>query len=275
MFGERFSLLLQEGYLTKTSLLDGLHSLRKSNIDDDGKGRFYSSFFSLSIGFERMMKLILVIDFMSKNELKPMTDKQLRETYGHNIKSLYEGCRGLSLEYSLNENKYFTLGSSEWDILEFLHQFAMNSRYYNLSKLSDSNRTNDPLSDWWKIINKIIFSDLSRRKIEAITRKSIEDCDSLGVNGFTMNHGLDGSLLTMMDNFQQYKLIDAVSPYVIWKILELLKPLYDLICKVVDNVHSLEIESGYKTAQVPYLYEFFTFILIDRKQALRKKNWNA
>ena len=65
MFGERFSLLLQEGYLTRTSLLDGLHSLRKSNIDDDGKGRFYSSFFSLALGFERLMKLIFVVVFMS------------------------------------------------------------------------------------------------------------------------------------------------------------------------------------------------------------------
>lgn len=91
MLNESFSLFQQEGFLARSSLLSGFNALLKANIDDTNKGSFYSAFFEISIGFERLMKLVLVIDNMAKNDLQPMTDNELKEKYGHKIDSLYSG----------------------------------------------------------------------------------------------------------------------------------------------------------------------------------------
>lgn len=63
-------LLQQEGLLAEACLCNGLTALRHANLGDK-KARFYSAFFELSIGFERLMKLIIIIDHMAKHNLTP------------------------------------------------------------------------------------------------------------------------------------------------------------------------------------------------------------
>jgi hypothetical protein len=70
MFSDMWYLLQQEGYLTQSCLCNGLTALRHANINDK-KGLYYSAFFELSIGLERMMKLIIIIHHMSNNNLTP------------------------------------------------------------------------------------------------------------------------------------------------------------------------------------------------------------
>ena len=63
-----FSLLQQEGYLTRSCLYTGFSALSNANINNN-KGDFYVAFFQLSIGLERLMKLALILDYMATNEL--------------------------------------------------------------------------------------------------------------------------------------------------------------------------------------------------------------
>ena len=70
MFSEKFKLLQQEGYLTQSSLCQGLTFLRKANLGEKERGLFYSAFFQLSIGIERFMKIVVILDYMSKMILK-------------------------------------------------------------------------------------------------------------------------------------------------------------------------------------------------------------
>lgn len=42
------------------------------------------------------MKLVLVVDHMAKNDLRPMTDQELKSKYGHKIESLYKACKELN-----------------------------------------------------------------------------------------------------------------------------------------------------------------------------------
>jgi len=42
---------------------------------------FYSAFFELSIGFERVLKLVLILDHMARNQLVPPDSKAV-EDYG-------------------------------------------------------------------------------------------------------------------------------------------------------------------------------------------------
>ncbi len=60
-FSPTWFLLQQEGLLAQACLCNGLTALRHANLGA-AKGRFYSAFFELSIGFERTLKLILILD---------------------------------------------------------------------------------------------------------------------------------------------------------------------------------------------------------------------
>lgn len=273
MLSESFSLLLQEAYLTRSSLLTGFTYLRKANIGDETKGLFYSAFFQLSIGFERLMKLILVVDYMAKNDLKPMTDEELRKNYSHKIRNLYEGCIKLAAERSMPLDEFVTTDEFDYEIVKFLHEFALSARYYNLSKLSNSQKSKDPLSEWWSILSIIMSSDVPQRKMKKIEEESIRICDAIGNNAFTLMRGLDQQLMTTLDTIAYPQLIEAVSPYAVWRTFRIIRPLYRLIDRVVEDVHEIEHQKGHDYPLVPYLYEFFPFLLLDRSSVLRKKTW--
>lgn len=274
MLSESFSLLSQEAYLTKSSLLTGFAHLRKANISDDSKGLFYSAFFQLSIGFERLMKLVLVVDYMAKNDLKPMTDEELRNIYGHKIKSLYDGCVSLATERGMSLSEFVTDDEFDYEIVAFLHEFSLSARYYNLSKLSNSQKSKDPLSEWWSILNIIMISDVPSKKRNKIEKDSVRICDAISNNTFTLMRGLDQQLMTTLDVIAYPQLIEAASPYAVWRTFRIVKPLYDLIDRVVEDVHKIEQKKGHKYPIVPYLYEYFPFLLLDKSSVLRKRIWS-
>lgn len=273
MLSESFALFQQEGFLARSSLLAGLNALRKANIDDTNKGLFYSAFFELSIGFERLMKLVLVIEYMSKNDLKPMTDQELKNEYGHKIKSLYTSCAKLNEELGNPNNEFYGEDSFEWNIIHFLHEFALSARYYNLSKLTNRNKTNDPLSEWWSLLTCVIHSDVSSKKLEKIQSESLDYCDRFAGNSFTMMRDLDGQLMTTLDAIMYPQLVSAAAPYMVWQVFKIFRPFYHLISDVVEAAHAVEHSKGINHPNVPYMYEFFPFLLLDRATVLKRRKW--
>ena len=92
-FPASFLLLQQEGYLIRGCLTTGLTQLRGANVHN--KGAFYTALFNLSVGSERLLKAIIIIDYMVKNNLAVPSKKQLK-TYGHDILELYDSCLAIS-----------------------------------------------------------------------------------------------------------------------------------------------------------------------------------
>ncbi len=91
-FAPSFFLLRQETLLVESSLAAGVTAVRNGTLMD--RGKLYSGFFQLSIGMERLFKLILVIDFMVSNRLSRPTNKWLRD-YGHDLVRLYDAASDL------------------------------------------------------------------------------------------------------------------------------------------------------------------------------------
>lgn len=274
MLSESFALFQQEGFLARSCLLAGLGALRKANIDDTNKGFFYSAFFELSIGFERLMKLVLVIDHMAKNDLRPMTDQELKDRYGHRIESLYKSCVELNERLDKPAGGFYEEGGFEWDIIHFLHEFSLSARYYNLSKLTNRQRTNDPLSEWWSLLVRVVHSDVSQKKLEKIQSKSLAYCDNFAGNSFTMMRGLDGHLMTTLDAVMYPRLVEAAAPHMVWQVFKIISPFYSLISSVVEAVHKVEHSKGIDHPVVPYMYEFFSFLLLERSDVIRRRKWS-
>lgn len=272
MFSEKFILLQQEGFLTSSCLCQGLNFLRRANLGTNERGLFYSAFFQLSIGIERLMKIIVILDYMYENNLKLLTDNELKNNYGHKIKDLYGVINRIALKHKLNIEQFDDV-SIENDIIHFLHEFALTARYYNISQLGGKSKTKDPLSEWWDIIYNLYLDEVSTSKQERIQRESLAICDAMRSNSFTMFHGLNGDIMTQYDLLSHPRIIEAVAPYSVWFVIKILLPLFSVLKHCQMAVHSLEIKNNIKIPIVPHMDEFFSFLYIDRQRCLRKKNW--
>src|SRR5262245_565743 len=145
-FSQTFSLLQQEGHLTKHTLLTGFDLLLKANFTDTHIGHYYSAFFQISIGIERLLKLTAITDYMLENNFSPPTDKELKSQYGHKIKTLYSHCIDICNKRSEGTHTLPEENSNEAAVLDFLDNYANQARYYNLSQLSNKTLATSPLA---------------------------------------------------------------------------------------------------------------------------------
>lgn len=142
-FPRSFQLLQQEAFLANSCVLSGFEYLTKARFEDVGKGLYYSAFFQLSIGLERIAKLVIMTDHMIENNFTPMPEKQLRSK-AHELTLLYEECFEIRKKYLQKSDNDFSKNSIEWQILDFFNKYAdSKGRYYNISNISSENQ-NDP-----------------------------------------------------------------------------------------------------------------------------------
>lgn len=275
MFSRKYSLLLQEGYLSRSSLLSGLQAVLNSNISDVERGNFYIAFFQLSIGFERIMKIALILDYMNNNNLEMIPIDVLKKEYNHGIIKLYNKCKIISKKYE--EDKMLFIGEAEFEynILTLLNDFALGSRYSNINELANKEGTEDPLCFWWNnVLQDIIIDDVSDRKRERLSNLVFQKCDEFYGNGFTMEVDFNGNIMTRYDSLFLSSVIPLANPYVNWYIIKILKPIYFLIWNIFDDINkSQKYTEDRSREHIPFMYEFFSFLLIDKKNTIARKKW--
>ena len=76
-FSEDEKFLLLEANLTLATIADGLDCLKNANGYQ--KGIFYQAFFSLSIGIERLLKLIIIDKHRIENQGRFPSNKVIRD----------------------------------------------------------------------------------------------------------------------------------------------------------------------------------------------------
>jgi hypothetical protein len=169
--GEEEFLLKRECSLAALSIGQGLTLIRKYDFVKHGYAN--QAFFMLSIGLERLLKIILIYDFRIKNSGR-FPDNGVLKKAGHNIRSLFQS----AVDIAKNTGNYDLYAPLEADgifdqIIGFLTEFAQSSRYYNLDILTGkSNDTGEPLRTWDSVINKIIVErhyKYNEKKAETIS----------------------------------------------------------------------------------------------------------
>lgn len=94
-FDKKFTLLAQEAHLAKNTLLSGFDLLLKANFFKNTDGYFYSAFFHLSIGMERILKLAVITHYMLGNDYRSPTVKQLKKNLGMMLVSSIASAKSL------------------------------------------------------------------------------------------------------------------------------------------------------------------------------------
>lgn len=269
MFTPEGLIFRQEISLAQHALLSGLDYLR--NFDYTKQGSLYPAFFQLSIGIERFLKLVLIVDHKVKNGLSNPSFSTVKN-YGHDLVELYQAVRSIDLTAGPSSRNWNVEGAAAWELLELLSQFARRTRYFNLDEItSAAGGRIDPLKRWYQLHHQYAFFKLESNAREQRHRAVLKLCDKRGLYGFTLdfqgNYKDWVTVLVEQGNFQ------AANPYWCSIVLELLRPAYEVFEDLALAVRSLDIAACSTASSFPEIEEYFGFILMAPADALRQKEW--
>lgn len=173
----QFRALNREAALATRLVASGVTTLRKANYAQPGI--YTEAFFSLSLGLERLGKLVIVVDHCLQHAGSFPTDADMRKM-GHDLTKLWAASGVIRTRYATDEPLANTPSEPiVGDLIEFLSQFAKGSRYYNLDFLvgSAAAKHGDPLTLWTNTVAKPI---LERHQNLKKRQQTVVNANSLG-----------------------------------------------------------------------------------------------
>lgn len=268
MFSATFKLLQNEAFLTQGELSAGLTALRNAAHPD--KAKFYSGFFSTAVAFERLMKLIVIVDHMLSHSYAAPTKAQLK-AYGHNLVQLHATCVAIAKKRKVSTLVSPTPRTPEGEILAFLSDFATVSRYHNLDMLGASSALQpDPLARWDTILMAVLNADGSPATVQRLKAQSAAMAKVLAGSVSAIQHGMDGRHLSLQEVILQPSIHRLASGYMMVRLFALLAPLLKLVGKLG---HEAFYGSPTDVVHVPNLSEFFVYFSGTPAEIRKKKRW--
>ena len=263
-------LLQHEADLAEGSLSVGLTSLRNATVSD--KRQFYTGFFNTTIAFERLMKLIVVVDHMLSNEFVPPTKQELK-SYGHDLVTLYESAVDVALRNDIPNIEIPEQGSLEFSILQMFSDFAKYARYYNLDALrTNSTADTDPLSDWEAIIDEVVEHDVPAKKLMKLLEEIGYLVELIEEHTFLINSGMGGEPLTLLQAFSLPQKQSIAAPYLMVRVFNLLAPIIEVVSDLGQKGFYTRAPDN-SGPHVPLFHETLVYFKGDNAQIRRKKRW--
>jgi len=250
----------------QTCLSSGLTQLRNSGVHK--KGEVYGALFNLSIGAERLMKAIVVIDHMLRNNLVVPSRGDLK-AYQHDLSALYSKCADISSGEDSKVPPRANLEPATQEILQLLTDFARQTRYYNLDDLGATAAGKDPLSHFEEILQMVLKTDVPQSTVVRLTESRSKLASALSNISTVVAQGLRGSDLTLEQSIVSPALHDTAARYLVLRVVLLLMPLKSLIGDLSRKVYTLGVERP----PIPQMQEFLEFLWEDRRYVLGKKRW--
>jgi len=267
-FPNIFLLLQQEGFVFRSSITQGLTALRRAREDD--KGHCYSAFFNLSIGLERLLKVIMIIDHMCRNEMIPPSVRQIK-SYGHEILQLFEATQEINVRH--RPGQPIKLSKCEHDLFSFLDEFGTGARYYNVNELSGASQGRDPLSAWAGVLNSILDENNLLKTANSRREKAVVQASLISPDVFVVAHGLDRRPLTLEDAYATMRVHDLACKYAVYHVVRVLAELRDLTMTLSHLAGAIDRTQGKDIPTVPSMHEFLSFVDTDKRAILNKMRW--
>ncbi len=272
-FSPTWFLLEQEGLLAQACLCNGLTALRRANLGDK-KGLFYSAFFELSIGFERVLKLILILDHMARNQLVPPDSKTV-EDYGHKLRSLFDAAKGVCAAHGVTALDAFQPNSLPIAILGFLDDFAHpGGRYSNINKLTGHKHQTmaDPIAQWGEIANRIMREHATPKDRQRAQLNGLVASAAFG-DAASLISDLNQQPMDVVPLHVRASELDTAAKHAIYALVTLISALREVIDSLCDSAWAANPPGKASLAEVPDMKEFFQFAWADRQYVMRKRQW--
>lgn len=226
-FSAQWQAIGREADLAVEQIASGILALSRAN--HGRKGLYTQAFFGLSIGIERLGKLILIADHAIKNDGSFPQNSVLKK-YHHHLDTLLSRCQELSTEYRNGQPYYEQPNDAiHKGIISTLLEFAESTRYYNLDFLSGATtKFADPIAVWWDRVGRPILERHGNVRISPQEKELMRKADSYST---VISHLEDGSFVDNLVTLnRRAKETEVVQRYGRLYSLQIIRWLAYLIC---------------------------------------------
>lgn len=193
--------LQREAQLSAEQIAIGMTVLGRANHAQPGL--YSQAFFGLSIGLERLCKLIIIANHAINNRGNYPDNKVLRSV-SHSVEKGIVHCREIANSVSATR-RYAAEPDTQIHqaIVAILTDFADKTRYYNLDFITGAaGQSTDPIKAWWeKVAGPICIRHYSERR----QRKNAENTALLmsifGENSTVLHFAEDGTMIQDVQEF--------------------------------------------------------------------------
>lgn len=167
----------------------------------DGFGEYYTAFFGLSIGIERLAKVILIADYAMEHS-GALPDQAAVKKFGHKLTVLLEKADQISSRHTLTLEYPKPVDPICWAAVDCLDAFADASRgrYANFEVIGNPafNPDNEPVNRWWvKVVEPILDKHYRGKSAEAGVRERAEFIDAMAGRVSLVRHvNEQGTMMT-------------------------------------------------------------------------------
>jgi hypothetical protein len=262
---KKFWILISESQIATEMLAHGVSLLSKTLPEHDGI--YYQIFFNLSIGLERLCKIILITDALLEN--KTITEKQLKK-FGHNISDQITQIFTIAKKYTDSTlANDFPNTDIHKSIIEELDNFAKFSRYYNLTSLSDNAATQiNPIRNWYHNVITPIIEKHYKKKNRTFEEQII--CDAMNANsaGITTTEiGYTTSWEQVIDTQNKLPFIHKYSRLYVVQIIRALCEFLFILEDIAQKQEPLHPD-------IPYFHEIFGHIALSDGWVKKHKRYS-
>ena len=248
MFGAQWEAIGRESALCCNLVGIGVTNLGRA--DYTNLGNYYTAFFGLTVGLERMAKLVLVADYAIGN--KSMPSPSYLKNYGHELAKLFKKCRDLIKKHGITLTYPYPNNQICDKIIKCLDNFAAASkgRYANFTELSNPTLCREePFRQWWNEVAELIlkkhFYNTSKEKVVK---------DFAKVSGQAMTPAIvclsteDGTKLSDIESaVYRKKQTETIQRYGRFYTLNIVRWLAEFLCniaKIAANEHQIKAFFG-------------------------------
>ena len=270
---KKWQAMARECSLASQLIGSGATALGKASYAD-GEGNYYVAFFGLSVGIERLAKLILVADYAINNEGDLPKKEQIRK-FGHNISDLLKKVNEISLNQKLDISYKRPSCQISTAIITCLDSFAdaKKGRYANFEILDplSANKQYEPVSKWWNdvaepILQKHYFNKAVEKNVvqnaEIISQLMDEHSLVLYRNE---NGGIMQDLKTSSIQTGQTKIVQKFGRFYTLQIVRWLASVFIELSRDGEYKHQIDVLFGH--------YELFYSYSVEDHFLKNRKIW--
>ncbi|SNB59171.1 hypothetical protein SAMN04487880_3449 [Marinobacter sp. es.042] len=262
----------RESVLARDLIGSGVTALGRANYADQ-LGQYYSAFFGLSVGLERLSKLVLVVDHALSNHGQMPSEDVVRR-YGHRLTELLNKVDQIALEHGAHLTYQRPKDIIALSIVDCLDSFAdaRRGRYANFGSLDTPNLSSEePIKSWWELVaHHILSKHYEGKQIQRNVESRANMIDSI-MSGFTHVLHVDESEQTM-DNVRtasvrtgQTKVVQKFGRYHTLTTVRWLSDVYTQLAKMAAYQYRYEAFFG--------SWEFLQTYTVDDSFLKSRKVW--
>lgn len=220
----------------------GVTALGKANYDDKF-GEYYTAFFGLSVGIERLAKLILVANYSILHNGE-MPKERIIRGFGHKLLALCNAVESIAKEQCLElqyERPEFPVCKKILDCLDAFAD-ASKGRYANFGSLGEPNLSQEePIAKWWSVVaNAILAEHYYGKPVQQKVEKNAELVEQmLGAHSMVLHVDETGQ---EMSNLKQASVrtgqVDVVQKFGRYYTLLLVRWLADVFSHLSTTAHN-------------------------------------